>query len=170
MILRLWGGMLCLSVCLLWPIAPYAQEDPIQQRQAYIQAGGAVLTAYEKEQRGWNHYFTTVAPRQNASEQTKSQETYRRFLEDALSKWRQITVIPVCHSSHVLYELALYSYSIAADFHLTELYTTSALFAQKALDLAAERARYYTTQGDEYFKRAALLAQVDECVYLPPSK
>ena len=167
MTLRLRGGILWLSVCLLGPVASYAQEDPIQQRQAYIAAGGAVLTAYEKEQRSWNHYFTTVAPQQNAGEQIKQQESYRRFLEDTLTKWRQITVIPICHSSHMLYELALYSYSIAADFHLTVLYAKSALFVQKAMELAEERARYYTSQGDEYFKRAVLLAQVDGCVSLP---
>jgi hypothetical protein len=68
----------------------------------------------------------------------------------------------------MLYELALYSYSVAADFHRTGLYANSALFVQKAIDLAEERARYYTTQGDEYFKRAVLLAQADGCVYPSP--
>jgi hypothetical protein len=137
MALRFRGLLLWLSVCLLSATGSQAQEDPIQQHQAYIEAAGAVLTTYMKEQSGWNHYFTTVAPQQSASDQVKPQEAYRRFLEDTLSRWRQIKVVPACYNTHLLYELALYSYGVAANFHLTSLYARSALFVQKAVELTS---------------------------------
>jgi hypothetical protein len=165
MTLRFWGRIFWLNICMLLPMAGHAQEDPIQQRQAYVEAAGAVLTTYTKEQSQWNHYFTTIAPQQSVSDQAKAQETYRRFLEETLSRWQQLKITPACYSSHVLYELAIYSYSVAADFHLTVLYARSALLgSKKAVDLAEERSHYYTIQGDDYFKRAVLLAQVDGCV------
>ena len=119
MALRFRGLLLWLSVCLLLATGSQAQEDPIQQHQAYIEAAGAVLAAY---------------------------------------------------STHLLYELALYSYGVAANFHLTSLYARSALFVQKAVELIDERSRYYTTQGDEYFQRAVLLAQADGCASPPPAR
>lgn len=137
----------------------------MQQRQAYVEAASAVLAAYMKEQSAWNHYFTTIAPDQSASDQIKPQETYRRFLEDTLSQWRQIKVVPACQSPHLLYELALSFYDVAADFRLAFLYARSALLgSKKAADLVEERSRTYTTLGDEYFKKAALSAQASGCV------
>jgi hypothetical protein len=170
MALRFRSRLFWLIICLLLTTRSQAQEDPIQQRQAYLEAAGTVLTAYMKEQSGWNHYFSTVAPQQSVSEQVKPQETYRRFLEETLSRWRQIKAVPDCYGAHLLYELALYSYSVAANFHLTDLYARGALFVHKAVELAEERARYYTTQGDEYFQRAVVLAQADGCASPSPAR
>jgi hypothetical protein len=161
--------VLWLGIGMLLVVGSHAQEDPLQQRHAYLEAAGTILTTYMQEQNGWNHYFTTAAPQQSTSEQVKAQETYRHFLDNTLTKWRQVKAIPACYSAHLLYEFALYSYSTAADFHLTVLHAKSALFTQKAVDLADERSRYYTSQGDEYFQRAVLLAQVDGCVNVPPA-
>jgi hypothetical protein len=157
--------MLSLSLLLGLAVASRSQEDPVQQRQAYLEAVSAFLKGYLKEQNAWNHYFTTIAPEQSAGDQIKPQETYRRFLADTLAQWRQIKVVPACQSSHGLYELALHAYGVAADFRLTFLYTKSALLgSQKATTLAEERARHYTTTGDDYFKKAALSAQANNCV------
>jgi hypothetical protein len=91
--------------------------------------------------------------------------TYRRFLADTLARWRQIDVVSACQSSHLLYELALYSYRAAADFRLAFLYTKSTLLGpKKAALLAEERSRHYTSTGDAYFEQATLLAQTSDCL------
>jgi endonuclease/exonuclease/phosphatase (EEP) superfamily protein YafD len=159
-----WGLALWLS-CLTLQAA--AQQSPESPYQAYREAAGAVLQTYLKAQQAWNHHFIAIAPKQRSSEQIASQETYRRFLADTLAQWRQLPVVAACQSTHLLYELALYSYSMAADFRLSFLYARSALFGlPKAATLAEERSRYYTSQGDAYFKQAALLAQTSGCVAL----
>jgi hypothetical protein len=165
-------GVLILSLSLLLggAVVIWPQEDPVQQRHAYLEAVSALLKNYLKEQNAWNHYFTTIAPEQRAGDQIKPQETYRRFLADALAQWRQVKVVSACQSPHILYELALYSYSVAADFRLTFLYAKSAfLGSQKATTLAEERSRFYTTLGDDYFKKAALLAQASNCIGPAPA-
>jgi hypothetical protein len=163
-------GVLSLSLLLGSAVVGWTQEDPVQQRHAYFEAVSALLKNYLKEQNAWNHYFTTIAPEQSAGEQLKPQETYRHFLVDTLAQWRQVKVVSACQSPHILYELALYSYSVAADFRLTFLYAKSALLgSQKAIALAEERSRFYTTLGDDYFKKAALLAQASNCVGPAPS-
>jgi hypothetical protein len=150
---------------LLLPLASAAQEDPIKQHQAYVEAMGTLLATYMKEQSAWNHYFTTIAPDQSVSEQMKPQETYRRFLAETLAQWRQIKTVSTCQTVHLLYEAALYSYGVAADFRLTFVQAKSALFGSKqAISLAEERSRHYTSVGDEYFKKAALLAEATACV------
>jgi hypothetical protein len=165
-------GVLFLSLSLLLgsAIGSWTQEDPIQQRHAYLEAISVLLKHYLKEQNAWNHYFTTIAPEQSAGEQMKPQETYRRFLADTLVQWRQVKVVSTCQSPHLLYELALHSYSVAADFRLTFLYARSTLLgSQKAAALAEERSRFYTTLGDDYFKKAALLAQASNCIGPAPT-
>ena len=160
-------GVLILSLSLLLEsaVVSWTQEDPVQQRHAYLAAASALLKNYLKEQNAWDHYFTTIAPEQSAGDQMKLQETYCRFLADTLAQWRQVKVVSACQSSHILYELALHSYSVAADFRLTFLYAKSALLgSQKATALAEERSRFYTTLGDDYFKKAALLAQASNCI------
>jgi hypothetical protein len=145
------------------------QESPTLQRQAYITASTALLTAYLKEQHSWNHYFTTIAPDQSTSQQIKPQEAYRRFLADTLSQWRQMVTETTCQSPHLLYELALFSYGVAADFRLAFLHASNTpLGSRKATDVAEERARHYTAMGDNYFKQAAALAQANSCVGTPP--
>jgi hypothetical protein len=156
---------LCVLGFLLLPLASAAQEDPVKQHQAYMEAMGTLLATYMKEQNAWNHYFTTIAPDQSASEQMKPQETYRRFLADTLAQWRQIKTVSACQTVHLLYEAALFSYGVAADFRLTFVQARSALFGSKqAISLAEERSRHYTSVGDEYFKKAALLAEATACV------
>jgi hypothetical protein len=142
-----------------------AQEDAVQQHQAYVEASSTLLATYLKEQNAWNHYFTTIAPDQGASDQLKPQETYRRFLLDTLTQWRQLKTVPACQTAHLLYEAALYSYGVAADFHLIFLHAKNTLFGPKqAVTLAEEHSRHYTAVGDDYFKKAALLAQATSCV------
>jgi hypothetical protein len=142
-----------------------AQEDLVQQHQAYVEASNTLLAAYMKEQNAWNHYFTTIAPDQSVRNQLKPQETYRRFLLDTLTQWRQLKTVTACQTTHLLYEAALYSYGVAADFRLTFLHAKSALLgSQQVVTLAEERSRYYTAVGDDYFKKAALLAQATACV------
>jgi hypothetical protein len=159
-----WWRVFVLGMVLL-PLCSHAQDDPVQQHHAYVEAIGTVLTTYMKEQSAWNHYFTTIAPDQSASDQLKPQETYRRFLADTLTQWRQVKIVTACQTVHLLYEVALYSYSVAADFRLTFLHAKSALLGPKqAISLAEERSRHYTSVGDDYFKRAALLAQATGCV------
>ena len=166
----LWPPLFVLVV-LLGPLISHAQEDPVQQHQAYVEAISTLLATYMKEQNAWNHYFTTIAPDQSASEQLKPQETYRRFLADTLTQWRQVKLVTACQTVHLLYEAALYSYGIAADFRLIFLHAKSALLGPKqAVHLAEERSRHYTTAGDEYFKKAALLAQATGCVTPSPSR
>jgi hypothetical protein len=166
----LWPPLFMLGV-LLCPLISHAQEDPVQQHQAYVEAMSTLLATYMKEQNAWNHYFTTIAPDQNASEQIKPQEMYRRFLADMLTQWRQVKLVPACQTVHLLYEAALYSYGIAADFRLVFLHARSALLGPKqAVNLAEERSRHYTATGDEYFKKAALLAQAAGCVAPSPSR
>jgi hypothetical protein len=149
---------------LLCPLAGRTQEDPINQHQIYVEAMSTLLATYIKEQNAWNHYFTTIAPDQSASDQIKPQETYRRFLADTLAQWRQIKTVSACQTVHLLYEAALYSYGVAADFRLTFLLAKSPLLGSKpAINLAEERARHYTGVGDEYFKKAALFAEVAAC-------
>jgi hypothetical protein len=129
------------------------------------------LQTYLKKQHAWNHYFTTIAPEQRTREQITPQETYRRFLTDILAQWHQLPVVPACQSAHLLYELALYSYGVAADFRLIFLYTKDALLSPpKAIALAEERSRYYTSKGDAYFEKATLLAQASGCVSPAPLK
>ena len=160
----LWLPLLVLGV-LLGPFVTHAQEEPVQQHQAYMEAISALLATYMKEQNAWNHYFTTIAPDQSASEQIKPQEMYRRFLADTLTQWRQVKLVPTCQTVHLLYEAAFYSYGVAADFRLVFLHARSALFGPKqAVNLAEERSRHYTAAGEEYFKKAALLAQATGCV------
>jgi hypothetical protein len=160
----LWSR-LCVLGLVLVPLASLAQEDVVQQHQAYVEASSTLLATYMKEQNAWNHYFTTIAPDQGASDQLKPQETYRRFLLDTLTQWRQLKTVSACQTTHLLYETALYSYGVAADFRLIFLHAKSALLSPKqAATLAEERARHYTAMGDDYFKRAALLAQATACV------
>jgi hypothetical protein len=155
---------LCVLGLLLVPLASLAQEDP-GQHQAYVEASSTLLATYMKEQNAWNHYFTTIAPDQSAGDQLKPQETYRRFLLDTLTQWRQLKTVTACQTAHLLYEAALYSYGVAADFRLTFLHAKSALLGSKqTATLAEERSRHYTAMGDDYFKRAALLAQAAACV------
>jgi hypothetical protein len=156
---------LCVLGLLLIPLASLAQEDPGQHHQIYVEASSTLLAAYMKEQNAWNHYFTTISPDQSASDQLKPQETYRRFLLDTLTQWRQLKTVAACQTAHLLYETALYSYGVAADFRLTFLHAKSALFGPKqTVTLAEERSRHYTAMGDDYFKKAALLAQATACV------
>jgi hypothetical protein len=160
-------GVLILSLGLLLEgaVVSWAQEDPIQQRHTYLETASTLLKNYVREQNAWNHYFTTIAPEQSAGDQIKPQETYRRFLADTLAQWRQVKVAFACQSPHILYELALYSYGVAADFRLLLLYVKNTLLgSQKATALAEERSRFYTTLGDDYFKKAALLAQASHCI------
>jgi hypothetical protein len=158
-------SLLCVLGLLLLPLASAAQEDAVKQHQAYVEAMGTLLATYMKEQSAWNHYFTTIAPDQSASEQMKPQETYRHFLADTLTQWRHIKTVPACQTVHLLYEAALFSYGVAADFRLTFLQTKSALFGPKqAISLVEERSRHYTSVGDEYFKKAALLAEATACI------
>ena len=160
----LWSRLCMLGLWLV-PLASLAQEDPVQQHQAYVEASSTLLATYLKEQNAWNHYFTTIAPDQSASDQLKPQDMYRRFLLDTLTQWRQLKIVTACQTAHLLYEAALYSYGVAADFHLTFLHAKSALLGPKqAVILAEERSRHYTTVGDDYFKKAALLAQATACV------
>ena len=165
-----WSSLLVLWM-LLCPLVSQAQEDPVQQHQAYVEATSALLATYMKEQNAWNHYFTTIAPDQSASEQIKPQEMYRRFLADTLTQWQQIKLVTACQTVHLLYEAALFAYGVAADFRLAFLHARSALLGPKqAANLAEERSRHYTTAGDEYFKKAALLAQAAACVTPSPSR
>ena len=167
---RLWSH-LCVLGLLLVPGASLAQEEPVQQHQAYVEASSTLLATYMKEQNAWNHYFTTIAPDQSASDQLKPQDTYRRFLLDTLTQWRQLKAVTACQTAHLLYEAALYSYGVAADFRLTFLHTKSVLLGPKqAAILAEERSRHYTTVGDEYFRKAALLAQATACVAPSPPR
>jgi hypothetical protein len=167
---RLWSR-LCVLGLLLVPCASLAQEDPVQQHQAYVEASSTLLATYMKEQNAWNHYFATIAPDQGASDQLKPQDTYRRFLLDTLTQWRQLKTVTACQTAHLLYEAALYSYGVAADFRLTFLHAKSVLLGPKqAATLAEERSRHYTTVGDEYFKKAALLAQATACVAPSPPR
>jgi hypothetical protein len=156
---------LCMLGLLLVSSVSLAQEDAVQQHQAYVEASSTLLATYLKEQNAWNHYFTTIAPDQSTSDQFKPQETYRRFLLDTLTQWQQLKAVPACQTAHLLYEAALYSYGVAADFRLIFLHAKSALLAPKqAVTLAEERSRHYTAVGDDYFKKAALLAQATACV------
>ena len=167
---RFWS-CLCVLGLLLVPCASLAQDDPVQQHQAYVEASSTLLATYMKEQNAWNHYFITIAPDQSASDQLKPQDTYRRFLLDTLTQWRQLKTVTACQTAHLLYEAALYSYGVAADFRLTFLYAKSVLLGPKQVaTLAEERSRHYTTVGDEYFKKAALLAQATACVAPSPPR
>jgi hypothetical protein len=156
---------------LLVPPVSLAQEDAVQQHQAYVEASSTLLVAYMKEQNAWNHYFITIAPDQSASDQLKPQEMYRRFLLDTLAQWRQLKAVTACQTAHLLYEAALSSYGVAADFHLIFLHAKSALLGSKqAVGLAEERSRHYTAVGDDYFKKAALLAQATACIAPSPPR
>lgn len=172
MLMKLLSSWWLLILWLAYPtLLVAAQDSPesmLLQRQAYLNAAGSLLQTYMQEQHTWNHYFTTIAPDQSAREQITPQQKYRGFLNHTLTQWRQLSAIPACQSSHFLYELALYSYAVAADFRLTFLYTKSSILeSKKAVQLAEDRSRHYTAKGDAYFKEANMLAQSSGCVNSP---
>ena len=161
-VLLLWLGCLTLPT-----MAEQSQEATAQQRQSYRQAASALLQSYLQEQHTWNHYFTTIAPDQGAREQIAPQQKYRRFLHSTLAQWRQLDGAANCQDSHLGYELALYAYTVAADFRLIFLYARGFLLEPKSIStLAEERSRLYTTEGDTYFKQAAQRASSNGCVSL----